>query len=241
MDVLDRLKGALFGIHLADAMCTEKSSYIEGSEPSSSLRMAESLAKILTDVYQTNSALDSYKSIYERYSGPPGIATVSGNFEKNFKEKFDLDFDQVFEDHPKNKITERTGIYHRTAILTNSKTLDDFITEVWMFDPYIETFEEVYFFFVTLRLLIKFGRDSLLETLKIDVTNRIRQIVNETLTNDLDLRFIEDLDREEFCVFGATLGAVKGYSAMMSDPVLRFGSRNLDLCLLDEEIISSLS
>lgn len=243
-EIQDRLRGALLGLALSDAMYTEKCSYLSDLvESSSSLKLAESLAKNLyeNEIYDRNSILEGYKKVYLESDGPPGLDILKKDFEEDFEKKFELKFEEIFEDHPVKSPHERTGIFHRVTMLLGSKNLDDLIQETWLFDPYIETFEDVYLYFTVLRILVKYGKDSLMSILNIDESTKIRKIINETLHLDLELRYISHLDREEFCVFGTIYGAMKGYSALMNDRVNFFNSRFLETRILDEEFISFVS
>ena len=243
-EIQDRLRGALLGLALSDAMCTEKSSYlVEPVQQSSSLKLAETLAKNMyeNEAYDRLSILEGYRRVYLESNGPPGLDTLEKDFEKSFEEKFKLKFDEVFEDHPAKSRHERTGIFHRVTMLLGSKNLDDLIQETWMFDPYVETFEDIYLYFTVLRILVKYGKESLMSVLSIDESSKIRKIINETLHLDIDLRYIDHLDREEFCIFGTVYGAMKGYSALMQDRVTLFNSRFLETRVLNEEFISFVS
>lgn len=244
----DRLRGAFLGLVISDYMYSAGESYILKSlEPSSSLALAESLSKTLyeSNFYDEKLALEAYRKVYSARDGPDGLDTLSthGNFEDfkiKFQAKFNVGFDGIFEDYPTKKFYERTGVFHRAVILLQSSSLDDFIIDTWLFDPYIETFEEVYLFFIILRILVNFGKEKLLNMISIDNSTKMRRIINDVLkSDDIKLRYTSRFDREEFCVLGTILGAMRGYSDLLKDSVIRYNLFLIDSIILDDDIVSN--
>lgn len=233
-DAFDRYKGMMLGLAIADAMHTRQTSYLtQETPPSSSLALAESLM-MRVEEYSPEESLAAYKEIHKKHDGPRGLDILDGDYQQNFLDKFDISSGNIFEVYPKRVDLERTGIFHRASVLVFADSLDPLIHEVWMFDPQTKVFEDIYSYFSVLRLLVLNGREFVLDVFDVDTSTRIRKIIREVLHGDnLKLRYIETLDREEQCAFGALLGASLGYSEMMLDPVVRYGSRCLDSIIFE--------